>query len=578
MPNFAYVNQTNFRPFSYQEMIAPVLMSTQAHQALEDAYSELDAQANAVGSLANETNDPVAYSKYKSYEDYLRKQADSLAKNGLTPGARKSLLDLRGQYAKDIVPIKNAITRRRELADEQRKALLQDPTLMFQRDLNSLNYNSSLDRFLENPNYDYGQRYSGALLTKQVATAASNLANELTSYGNGKRLDAFTKTFIQRHGYTREQVLDAINNPKRAESQPVLNAIVEQAITASKVPEWADNSTLKSAYNYARMGLWNAIGQTQVAQYEDYGARLAAQEAMQRRLMKAQKEQQKELTGDYPNNPTPIIGKKEKEELLKKMDKYNHFFYTKNGKLYMTQAGLREYYGGSNNKKVMMSPGGTSYWVSSKSPTEFRKLIDSLGGSVYFKNGKMQPGNLGNLWASVRKQFSDGNAVMMMEYKDPIKKEDAEDFKRQVLEAARQEKTLYGVAINPMTGKLVPTGDDLSLRDFGTDNYSVTSKANSTAGRTIMVLNKKTSEVKRYMAPAGIHYTAEVGSSNALDNMKSIEDVLNSGKLNGKNLTDRQEAILRGEYRYNSNMYGMINSQVGLNHSLPTQSDKPFSW
>lgn len=578
MPNFAYANQTNFRPFSYQEMLAPVLMSTQAHQALEDAYSELDTQANAVGALANETNDPIAYARYKTYEDSLRKQADSLAKNGLTPGARKSLLDIKGQYAKDIVPIQNAITRRRELADEQRKALLQNPTLMFQRDLNSINYDSSLDRFLENPNYDYGQQYSGALLTQQVATAASNLAKELTSYGNGKRLDAFTKTFIQRHGYTKEQVLDAINNPNRAESQPVLNAIVEQATAASKVPEWANSSTLKSAYNYARMGLWSAIGQTQVAQYEDYGARLAAQEAMQKRLMKAQKEQQKELTGDYPNNPTPVFGKKEKEEMLKKIEKYNHFFYTKNGRTYMTQAGLREYYKGSNNKKVMMSPGGTSYWVSGKNPTEFRKLIDSLGGSIYFKNGKMQPGNLGNLWLSTKRQFSDGNAVMMTEYKDPIKKEDAEDFKRQVLEAARQEKTLYGVAINPMTGKLVPTGDDLSLRDFGTDNYSITSKDNSTAGRTIMILNKKTSEVKRYKAPAGIHYTAEIGSSNALDNMKSIEDVLHSGKLNGKILTDRQEAILKDEYRYYSNMYGMINSQVGLNHSLPTQGDTPTSW
>lgn len=289
MPNFAYANQTNFRPFSYQEMLAPVLMATQAHQALEEAYSELDSQANAVGSLANETNDPVAFARYKAYETSLRDQADSLAKNGLTPGSRKSLLDLRGRYSKDIVPIKNAITRRRELADEQRKALLQNPTLMFQRDLNSLSYESSLDRFLENPDYDYGERYSGALLTQQVSQAASNLAKELSSYGNGKRLDAFTKTFIQRHGFTRAQVLDAINNPNRANSQPVLNAIVEQVIGSSNMPKWADNNTMNRAYNYARQGLWSAIGQTQVSPYEDYGAKLAAQDYY-RRKAKAEEE------------------------------------------------------------------------------------------------------------------------------------------------------------------------------------------------------------------------------------------------------------------------------------------------
>ena len=197
MPNLILTSNAKFRPFEYSEMLAPVLMATQAHQAIEEAYSELDSQANAIGSLANETNDPVTYARYKSYEASLRNQADILAKNGLTPGSRKSLLDLKGRYAKEITPIQNAITRRRELADEQRKALLQNPTLMFQRDMNSVSYDSSLDRFLENSDYDYGQQYSGALLTQQVSQAAGNLAKELTNYGNGKRLDAYTKTFLQ---------------------------------------------------------------------------------------------------------------------------------------------------------------------------------------------------------------------------------------------------------------------------------------------------------------------------------------------------------------------------------------------
>ena len=122
MPNFAYTNTTQFRPFSFEEQLRPLLMYTQAHQAVEEAYSELDSQANAIGSLANEANDPVTYQRYKAYEESLRQQADALAKNGLTPSIRQSLLDLKGRYAKDIIPIKNAITRRRELADEQRKA------------------------------------------------------------------------------------------------------------------------------------------------------------------------------------------------------------------------------------------------------------------------------------------------------------------------------------------------------------------------------------------------------------------------------------------------------------------------
>ena len=370
MPNFAYTNQTNFRPFSYQEMLAPVLMATQAHQAVEEAYSELDSQANAIGSLANEANDPVTYQRYKAYESALRTQADALAKNGLTPGSRQSLLDLKGRYAKDITPIQNAITRRRELADEQRKALLQNPTLMFQRDMNSMSYESSLDRFLESPDYDYGERYSGALLTQQVSQAAGNLAKELSNYGNGKRLDAYTKTFLQQHGFTRDQVLDAISNPNRAQSQPVLNAIVEQVMGSSGMASWADQPTMDKAYNYARQGLWSAIGQTNVSTYEDYGARLAAQEAMQKRLKDYERQQaEQSRLKMYNINPSSLYGReevaaqnKETKELLEKFKSKGYF--NSNGAL--TKAGIKALQSATERKQWKKGPGSDYYEVPVK--------------------------------------------------------------------------------------------------------------------------------------------------------------------------------------------------------------------
>ena len=407
MPNFAYTNQTNFRPFSYQEMLAPVLMATQAHQAVEEAYSELDSQANAIGSLANEANDPVTYQRYKAYESALRTQADALAKNGLTPSTRQSLLDLKGRYAKDIIPIQNAIARRRELADEQRKALLQNPTLMFQRDMNSMSYESSLDRFLENPDYDYGERYSGALLTQQVSQAAGNLAKELYNYGNGKKLDAYTKTFLQQHGFTRDQVLDAISNPNRVQSQPVLNAIVEQVMGSSDMASWADQPTMDKAYNYARQGLWSAIGQTNVSTYEDYGTKLAAQEAMQKRLK------------DYGNqgrfqglaiNPLNIYSSRElskdAETYKNNINRFSRYFYKdSNGKVRITAAGLAEY----NRKnygeiagKVTTTPEGTVIREASsygkESPSEFRKFMDSIGAENINTNNNTIVDNLGNIW------------------------------------------------------------------------------------------------------------------------------------------------------------------------------------
>lgn len=367
MPNFAYTNQTNFRPFSYQEMLAPVMMANEAHQKIEDAYSDLEVKANTIASLANEANDPVTYQRYKAYESALRTQADALAKNGLTPGSRQSLLDLKSRYAKDITPIQNAITRRRELADEQRKALLQNPTLMFQRDMNSMSYESSLDRFLENPDYDYGERYSGALLTQQVSQAAGNLAKELYNYGNGKKLDAYTKTFLQQHGFTRDQVLDAISNPNRAQSQPVLNSIVEQVIGSSDIANWADQPTMDKAYYHARQGLWSAIGQTNVSTYEDYGAKLAAQEAMQKRLSDYQRQQAAlDKLKMYNINPSSLYGKEEvvaqnkkTKDLLEKFKSKGYF----NSRGALTNAGMKALQNATERNQWRRGPGSEYYEV-----------------------------------------------------------------------------------------------------------------------------------------------------------------------------------------------------------------------
>lgn len=270
MPNLILTSNAKFRPFEYSEMLAPVLMATQAHQEIENAYSDLNTQANAIGSLANEAEDPETFAKYKSYETALRNQADLLASQGLTPGSRKALADLRGRYASDITPIQNAITRRRTLADEQRKALLANPTLMFQRDFNTRGYETSLDRFLENPDYDYGEQYSGALITKQVSDMASHLAKELRGIASG-RLDDYTKTFMKKYGLSSGEVLSAIMNPNDPRGSRALSAIYDSAVNA--VPKAIRDQYADDIRHYATQGFWSAIGQNQISPYEDYGAR-----------------------------------------------------------------------------------------------------------------------------------------------------------------------------------------------------------------------------------------------------------------------------------------------------------------
>lgn len=592
MPSFAYTNQTNFRPFSYQEMLAPVLMATQAHQAVEEAYSELDSQANAIGSLANETNDPVTYQRYKAYEESLRQQADALAKNGLTPGSRQSLLDLKGRYAKDITPIQNAITRRRELADEQRKALLQNPTLMFQRDMNSMSYDSSLDRFLENPDYDYGERYSGALLTQQVSQAASNLAKELTNYGNGKRLDAYTKTFLQQHGFTRDQVLDAISNPNRAQSQPVLNAIVEQVMGSSGMSNWADQPTMDKAYNYARQGLWSAIGQTNISTYEDYGARLAAQEAMQKRVKDYENSQRR--VQNLAINPLNIYSSRELSKEEKKynanVENYSRYFTTDSqGRTIMTKEGRTAY----NSKKYipgMTSPTtGISVTPGQYVDSDFKKFIDEYGGKGAISSsgyGPTQGANVGKLWEnyisnSPAARTARYDATKFTEFDYAIDSTQQGDMKNSIMTASRGT-TLKEVDFDGKTKQFKNTGDELKMEDLNSDKYHVVATRFSPYGNTVMIRTSDGS-VKRYRMPSGINSTNETNRDRSMQNALQWQSVVTTGKYTDSSGKVRQataEEIRQAQDNYAAALQEayLYHSQLGVLNKTSEQTFNPYGY
>lgn len=277
MANYSIIINSKFKPFSYAEMLAPVQESTQAHQQVEEAYSALSTQAESIAAKANEQTDPKAYARYKAYAEQLQAQAENLARNGLTPDSRRNMFRMRDMYARQILPIQEAIQKRKEISDLQFKAQLANPTLLVGKKAAT----TSLDEFLDNPNIDFSQQYSGAMLTQQVAQQASALANELQSYGKGKPIDPYTYTFLKRYGFTRAEVLKAISDPNSSGSSRVLSAIVDSVLQSSGVPQWADQATMERARAYANQGLWSAIGKADVGTMENYGARQALQAALQ---------------------------------------------------------------------------------------------------------------------------------------------------------------------------------------------------------------------------------------------------------------------------------------------------------
>lgn len=285
MANFSFVSGAKFRPFSYSEMLAPLQQATTAQMQIEDAYGELGTKADVFERMANEQTDPQAYAIYKQYSNDLAAQAESLAKQGLTPASRQGLIDMKRRYSSEIVPIEQAYKRRQELIDEQRKLQAQDSTLLFDRPASTL----SLDELIANPALS-PQSYSGALLSKQVGTAAQNLAKEVRENPRKWRTilgNQYYETIMQK-GFRPDEIMQAVqNNP---EASPILQGIVEDAIGSSGIRNWGDENILNRAYEYARQGLWNAVGETQ---YQTLSNK-AYDYAMQERLAQARKKGTKE--------------------------------------------------------------------------------------------------------------------------------------------------------------------------------------------------------------------------------------------------------------------------------------------
>lgn len=337
------VNNTRFTPFTFEEMLRPIAMYGQEYRAQEDALSELAIKANVFEGMANEQTDPYAYKMYKKYADDLESQAGQLSREGLSLSSRKNMLQMRERYSKEITPIEVAYKRREELAAEQRKAIAANPTLRYQRMASAM----SLDDFIKNPSLDYGESYSGALLTQQVAQAAANYAKVLTEEGGLEKLGLpFQYKSKIRHGASPEEILAVINDAALDGHQGAVNflrTIRDQVMQSSGVADWADPSTLREFTSFANQGLYSALGQTEIKNYTDQfsmsdalNARQHARAEASRR--KAQEEARKnELLRAYRNNTSRLFSHDEiakaNKDTMAEWDKWKKKGYlTKDGR------------------------------------------------------------------------------------------------------------------------------------------------------------------------------------------------------------------------------------------------------
>lgn len=591
MKNYSLIVSSTFNPYSLQELLPIYQANAQAQYQAEEAFSQLQMKADQWEKLANNAQDADVYSKYKSYSNQLKEAANDVLNNGINAASRRTLMNMRAQYASNIVPIEEAYNKRQQQSQLLWQARLQDPTLIAQ-DPSEL----GLNYYMQNPSYT-PQSYSGKLLTAQSAQAAQNLAKTLSSYGKGKPIDNYTNTFIQRHGLTRDDVQKYLNGDTTATNK-VLGAIYQQVYDSSQIGNWANENQKRQAASFIKQGMWSAIGQDTVNAMENFEARENYKFNQQLALLQAQQQQ----SNNIAVNEMPIYTPEEQKEADRMKEKYKDYFYTKNGRTYLKQKGREAYEG-----KVRINPidvvnylhegkgkfgygqftirdnisGKTTvvsiqkdkegYYYNNKD-SKFSELLNSLGAQKYLGKGKnWQPGNVGNLWSKYVSTGVRGDAKQYMEYDYALSPEQQKAYKNQIAAANIGRDKIYAAKFDRKTGTW-KKDKDIDLADFlNEDNkWTVTNARFGAQGRTYIAKNKE-GKIIRFVMPVGINPNVEENIDKKAKDAIDISAILRSGKLKGKPLTDIQKAQLRQAYNNAIQQAYLFQSQLGVLNNTSTQ-------
>ena len=580
--NYSLTVSSTFNPYSLQELLPIYQANAQAQYQAEEAFSQLQMKADQWEKLANNAQDADVYNTYKAYSNQLKAAADDILNNGINTASRRNLMNMRAQYASNIIPIEEAYNKRQQQAQILWQARLQDPTLIAQ-DPSEL----GLSYYMKNPNYT-PQSYSGKLLTAQSAQAAQNLAKTLSSYGKGEPIDSYTNTFIQKHGLTRNDIQKYLNGETTATNK-VLGAIYQQVYDSSQIGNWANENQRKQAANFIKQGMWSAIGQDTVQAMENFEARENYKLQQQLALIQAQQQQ---INDNLPINPTPIYIPEEQKEADEIREKYKQYFYTKNGRTYLSQKGREAYNEGkvhyTNNSEnikrgsVMGSDGRMHdlkkdkqgrYYYTEKS--DFKDFLDSLGAQKYLgKGNNWQPGNVGNLWNKYINTGVKGDAKQFMEYNYALNNEQQNTYTKMLGEIGG----LYEAKFNKKSGKWVE-GNKIDLEDFrNADNkWNVTSARYGSSGRTYLATNKEGKQL-RIISRNYINPNVEENIDRLMIRNNEISNALRSGYMDGKKMTEADKAYYEQELRNNVQQAQWFQSQVGIQNTTSAQTYTPQAY
>lgn len=213
MTSYSIVSNARFRPFSYDELVKPLVQYKEAYDKAEADYTNLAMQTEAWRDIANQENSPVAYKMYKTYSDDLSRMVDDFSK-GMTLSNRGALMGLKRRYASEITPIARASEAFDKAEAFRADIKAKNPNAVFEID----RYNS-IDDFLggRRANNTY---WDGDAAMRRVAAKAEALGRSLYSNPTAKLfLNGQQYQISQLNGISPDELTQILLKPENINTE-----------------------------------------------------------------------------------------------------------------------------------------------------------------------------------------------------------------------------------------------------------------------------------------------------------------------------------------------------------------------
>lgn len=272
-----------FKLPSLQElMVAPMYMQ-QLHNKAEEEFLQNQALAADAATRFQPGIDDAAIQANQQFQSSVQADINDLAKNGLTPGIRRRLIQRKTDFTNNILPLNKAAVDREQWAKAAKEAQLRNPSLIIKDPMQV-----GLDRWIADPTSHELHPISGQEIYERTRQAMIPISKYISQNlpqlaRTGLPFQYFTKA---QSGATAEEIATLMGRQYKDIDprllSPLANLIKDAAdsvVTSTGVYDYygVDSNEARRVNEYAASAFSHALGTKSFGNMSDrYGMEIRA--------------------------------------------------------------------------------------------------------------------------------------------------------------------------------------------------------------------------------------------------------------------------------------------------------------